>query len=75
MTYFNGGDGGYYWLGQYVPLTTTTRIYCDVCADAAIPLPPHGPNGDSIGRHWETGFKWAPYYGGNAICTRCGKPC
>jgi hypothetical protein len=85
MTYFNG-SGGYYWLGNYVPLVETTRIYCDDCAEEAIPFRPleQGPPapGDSIfngiearnkSRHYDTGFKWAPYYGGDARCMVCGK--
>ncbi|MEQ1694751.1 MAG: hypothetical protein ABL901_02825 [Hyphomicrobiaceae bacterium] len=74
MTYFNGGTGGYYWLGNYVPLEKTTKIYCDGCAEAAIPLPPIAKVGLSPGsRHWGTGFKWAPRYG--AKCSKCGKEC
>jgi hypothetical protein len=71
MAYFNGGGGGYYWLGRYVPLAKTTLVYCDACAETKIPLP--GKPGD-IGRHWETDFKWAPRYGGGTCCSGCGKP-
>jgi hypothetical protein len=56
----------------YIPMT---KLYCDDCAETAIPLPAHGPNGDLVGRHWHTPFKWAPYYGGDARCMGCGKPC
>jgi hypothetical protein len=85
MAYFNG-SGGYYWLGNYVPLVKTTRVYCDECAEDAIPFPPleQGPPapGDSVFsgiesrnhcRHRSTGFSWAPYYGGDAVCGVCGK--
>lgn len=75
MAYFNGGSGGYYWLGKYIPLVRTTAIYCDPCAETAIPLPEFGRNGDKVGRHWETGYKWAPHYGGGAVCHDCGKAC
>lgn len=74
MTYFNGGRGGYYWLGEYVPLERTTRIYCDECAETEIPLPPReGCEGSSGARHHSTGFKWAPRYGGGCKCSKCGK--
>lgn len=73
MTYYNGGGGGS-WIGESIPIIPVTAIYCDPCAETAIPLPDKGPNGDSVGRHWNTGFKWAPLYGGNSICSKCGKP-
>jgi hypothetical protein len=69
MTYFNGGTGGYYWMGKYVPLEKTTRILCDDCAEKELPLKPKG----AAGRHWGTGFKWAPRYG--AKCSRCERKC
>jgi hypothetical protein len=87
MAYFNG-SGGYYWLGNYVPLVKTTRVYCDECAEDAIPFPPleqgppapddtifHGIEARNGGqRHWNTGFRWTPCYGGDARCMVCGKP-
>lgn len=70
MAYFNGGTGGYYWLGQYVPLVRTTEVYCDPCAEqGAVPLDHSKP----YGKHWETSFKWAPHYGGDRACNKCGK--
>ena len=72
MTYFNGGTGGGYWMGKYVPLVPVTRIYCDACAETEIPLPKKDPGGVPGGRHWDTGFKWAPVYGGGAVCAKCG---
>lgn len=76
MAYFNGGIHG--WndptTGRYVPAARTTRIYCDDCAESAIPLPDKGPNGDRVGRHWGTDFKWAPVYGGSTKCHQCGEP-
>jgi len=73
MTYFNGGGGGS-WLGVHDPFIATTAIYCDPCAETAIPLPATGRNGDAALRHSGTGFKWAPRYGGGATCVVCGKP-
>ena len=83
MTYFNGG-GGYYWLGEYVPLEPCTAIYCDDCAETEIPLPriPAGTPGESPfgtklragNRHHGTGFKWTFFFGGSAACKKCGKP-
>ena len=70
MAYFNGGTGGYYWLGKYVPYVKTTKVYCDDCAEKTIPLKPKG----EIGRHWHTDFKWAPHYGGDTKCGVCHKP-
>ena len=67
MAYFNGGAGGYYWLGRYTPLVKTTRVLCEACGEIELPLKPAG----TIGRHWDTGFKWAPWYG--CACHRCGK--
>lgn len=50
------------------PFQPNTRVYCDDCAETAIPLA--GQKGD-VGRHWNTGFKWAPYYGAPChICKR-----
>lgn len=81
MTYFNG-SGGYYWLGKYVPLVKTDRVYCDDCAEAAIPLPAIGDRrlesefGFKLregNRHHATDFKWAPFYGGDTKCMVCGK--
>jgi len=77
MPYFNG-SGGDVWLGKRTPLIPMTRLYCDACAESAIPLPTpeeHAliyPGRSPGGRHWNTGFKWAPYYGGDACCTACG---
>jgi hypothetical protein len=72
--YFNGGIHG--WndskLGYIAP-EKTTRIYCDECAETEIPLPKTGPYGDRVGRHFDTGFRWAPHYGGSTPCTKCGK--
>ena len=53
-----------------------THMYCDVCAEARIPLPAAGPVAINprIGRHWDTGFTWAPYFGGDATCSKCGRP-
>ena len=74
MTYFNGGTGGEYWMGNYIPFIPVTRIYCDDCAETEIPLPRKDPANPQIGRHWGTGFKWAPWYGGGNVCAKCGRP-
>ena len=77
MCYFNNDTGGRQSLdtGAWIPYVAPTLIYCDDCAETQIPLPEHGPNGDRVGRHWDTGFKWAPYYGGTTRCCACNKPC
>lgn len=67
MSYFNGGIHGWNGPKGYVPAQPCTRVLCDDCAEIELPLKPRG----TIGRHWDTGFKWAPYYG--APCHRCGK--
>lgn len=71
MTYFNGGIHG--WNGEdgYRAPEPCTAVYCDSCADAAIPLPETGKGGRRGNRHWGTGFRWAPYYGRQ--CDGCGK--
>jgi hypothetical protein len=72
MAYFNGGLHGWNDRAGYHAPAPTTAIYCDDCAETAIPLP--AKTGDRDGaRHWSTGFKWAPRYG--APCTACGKDC
>lgn len=76
MAYFDGGLHGYNGPNGYVAPLKTTRVYCDDCAESSIPLPATGPNGDRVGRHWATGFKWAPYYGGeDGHCVQCSKAC
>lgn len=74
MTYFNSSGGfNNFTTGERVPFVAPTAIYCDDCADAAIPLPPVGKDGRTGSRHWETNFHWAPCYG--APCASCGKDC
>lgn len=75
MCYFNGRLHGSMNLetGAYVAPPPVTRVYCDGCAEAAIPLPETGPHGDAFGRHFDTGFSWAPRYGGP--CDECGRAC
>lgn len=75
MTYFNGNMSKHDFAGERMERVRVSRLYCDDCAETAIPLPATGPNGDGVGRHWHTGFSWAPYYGGAAKCMTCGKPC
>lgn len=72
MTYFNGTLHGFNDARGYHPPEPLTAIYCDPCAETAIPLPETGPRGDRVGRHWGTGFKWAPRFGGESKCKRCG---
>ena len=64
MAYFNGSGA----LAR--PYVAPSAIYCDPCAESAIPLP--APKGDATDgqRHHATEFKWAPYYG--APCSKCG---
>lgn len=79
MVYYNGGDHGWSDADGYHAPEPTTRVYADECAGAAIPLPefgPPGPGGElrTGNRHWGTGFKWAPWYGGGRKCDcGCGK--
>jgi hypothetical protein len=69
MAYFDGGIHGWNGPNGYVPAKPNTRILCDKCGETELPLKPEG----QIGRHWETGFKWAPHYG--APCHACGTAC
>lgn len=71
MAYFNGGLHGWNDAAGYHAPEPCTAVYCNGCAETAISLPETGPNGDKVGRHWETGFKWAPHYG--KPCDVCGK--
>ena len=76
MVYFNGGLHG--WndprTGRYIAPERTTRIYCDDCAETEIPLAPADKSEPSWGRrHYDTGFRWAPHYGGRTPCMACGK--
>jgi len=73
MAYFDGGIHGWNDSKGYHPPAPMTRLYCDPCAETAIPLPATGPNGDRVGRHWATPFKWAPHYG--APCHICNVLC
>jgi len=69
--YFNGTMHGWNDHKGYHPPKRTTAVYCDGCAETEIPLPPETT--DNRGRrHWDSGFKWAPHYGG--FCTKCGRP-
>jgi hypothetical protein len=69
MTYFNGGIHGRNTAKGYLPPKPTTKIYCDGCATEAIPLDAAQPKGRE---HWNTDFRWAPRYGGDACCHVCG---
>ncbi len=73
MAYFNGGLHGWNDAKGYHAPEPCTAVYCDSCADAAIPLPPVGRDGRTGSRHWDTPFHWAPVYG--SPCTACGKDC
>lgn len=70
MTYFNGGMHG--WndaLGYHAP-EPITEIYGDACAHrGAVPMNLAKPYGQ---QHWSSGFKWAPWDGGD--CHKCGRP-
>ncbi len=69
MAYFNGTIHGLNnpLTGRYEPGEKCTRVLCDDCAEIELPLKPKG----TVGRHWDTGFKWAPWYG--AKCHRCNR--
>jgi hypothetical protein len=69
MAYFDGGIHGMNTVAGYIPAKPNTRILCDDCAEPVLPLKPKG----TIGRHWGTGFRWAPRYG--APCGRCLERC
>ena len=72
MAYFEQRGAMHGWWrsdGGYVPAAPVGRILCDDCGESELPLKPKG----TIGRHWDTGFKWAPHYG--APCHRCGNGC
>ena len=69
MAYFNGGIHGWNGPDGYVPPEPCTAVYCDGCAEQAIPLPPKTGERDGQ-RHWDTDFRWAPRYG--APCHNCG---
>jgi hypothetical protein len=58
----------------FVPPAPITRILCEPCAEIELTPTVFGgqPKG-TRGRHWGTGWKWAPHYGGP--CDRCGAPC
>lgn len=58
-------------MGRPAPQPARALVYCDVCAPCAIPLPAVGRDGRTGSRHWETGFKWAPRYGGTRKCDCC----
>lgn len=73
MAYFNGSMSGPGLVRQvHKPMT---RLYCDNCAEASIPLPPVNElRGVYKGQqHYDTEFRWAPRYG--APCMNCGKDC
>lgn len=70
MAYFDGGLHGWNDGAGYHSPATTTRVLCDDCAETEIPLT--GAPGD-LGRHWESGFRWASRYGGKTACSCCGK--
>ena len=70
MAFFKGGDGGFHRLdGSYVPYEPVTHVLCDGCGAKELPLKLKG----EIGRHWDTGYKWAPRFGGR--CHSCKEEC
>lgn len=78
--YFNGSGGFRNWSnGEWVPYVAPDKFYCDECAETQIPLPTKEaflaqyPGRSPGGRHQDTGFKWAPYFGGDTCCSCCGK--
>ena len=78
MAYFNGGLHGYNGPAGYTAPPPTTAVYCDACGPANIPrfgqTKPADRGPDSHwADHWDTGFKWAPYYGRDRTCDACGE--
>jgi hypothetical protein len=73
MAYFDGRIHGWNDSKGYHAGEPHTATYCDACAPEAIPLPELGKDGRKGSRHWGTGFKWAPHYGGP--CKECGRAC
>lgn len=74
MAYFDGTIHGWNDKDGYHHGKPHTKTFCDACAETAIPLPSKETwTGQPGGRHWGTGFKWAPVYGGK--CDKCGKDC
>lgn len=73
MPYFNAPLHSSF-MGKPAPRPPVSLVYCDDCAEAAIPLPATGRDGRTGSRHWESGFRWAPYYGGGKPCDACGDP-
>ena len=72
MAYFDSSGGfNVFTTGERVPFVPPSAIYCDPCAEEAIPLPEKTGVRDSQ-RHFGTPFKWTPHYG--APCSGCGKP-
>lgn len=75
MTYYNQQGSVHSWMSKsnYV---APTIWYCDSCAETGIPLAPKDPFNPGMDgrRHWETTFKWAAHYGGEAKCATCRKP-
>lgn len=69
MAYFDGDMHGIWTASGYKAGKPHTCTLCDDCAEEELPLKPRG----EIGRHWDTGFKWAPTYG--APCDKCGRRC
>lgn len=74
MVYFNGGIHGRNTAQGYIAPEPTTAIYCDDCAREAIPLPQTTRMNEGR-EHWDTGFRWAPYYGGETKCHKCERKC
>lgn len=72
MTYFNGSLHGYNSSTGFIPPVPVTQIYCDSCAIKAIPLDKSKPQGRE---HWDSGFRWVPFFGGDTKCHSCNKQC
>jgi hypothetical protein len=73
--YFNGGLHGFNGPKGYIPAKPTTKLYCDACAPTNIPLwgvEAAAKPGQHTQPHYGTDFRWAPYFGGDAICSACG---
>lgn len=72
MPYFNGGIHGHNDSRGYHPPAPCTAVYCEPCAHAgAVPMDRSKRDGS---QHHDSGFRWAPIYGGGRKCDECGGP-
>jgi|KBSMisStaDraftv2_1062788.scaffolds.fasta_scaffold03160_24 hypothetical protein len=70
MAYFeqHGAMHGWNSRNGYIAPAPVLRILCDNCFTEE-----YGEAAQSF-RNRPEGWKWAPYYGGTAVCKTCNKP-